>query len=170
MIIVVMGVSGSGKSSVGRMLADQLDWDFLEGDDLHPQTNVERMHAGVALDDSQRWPWLDRMAAWIGDERARGRDGVVSCSALKRSYRDRLRVAGVDVRFVYLRVERAELERRMQDRRHFMPVSLLDSQLRTLEEPLSEGDALTVSAEATIDGILSTVREWLGAQRKQPRD
>ncbi|MEP6899943.1 MAG: gluconokinase, partial [Rhodanobacter sp.] len=153
-----------------RMLADQLGWDFREGDDLHPQTNVDRMHAGFALEDSQRWPWLDRIAGWIGDERARGRDGVVSCSALKRSYRDRLRVAGADVRFVYLRVKRAGLERRMQDRRHFMPVSLLDSQLRTLEEPSSEGDALTVSAETTIDEIISTVREWLGPHRTQPHD
>jgi gluconokinase len=165
MIIVVMGVSGSGKTTIGQSLADAFGWDFQEGDALHPQTNIEKMSVGMPLNDEDRWPWLDRIAAWIRDEHAQHRQGVVSCSALKRSYRDRLRLADADVGFVYIQVSRRELERRMQQRQHFMPTSLLDSQLQTLEEPKPDEDALTVSGEATIETILAEVGQWLEQRR-----
>jgi len=161
MVVVVMGVSGSGKSSFGQALASALDWDFLEGDDMHPSSNVEKMRVGIALDDDDRRPWLDHIAAWISSEAHQGRHGVVTCSALKRAYRDRLRQTGATVRFVYLRVERSELEHRMRQRSHFMPAALLDSQLQALEEPESGEAALTVSGDRTVDEMMSEVRHWL---------
>lgn len=161
MVIVVMGVSGCGKSTIGRSLADALGWDFQEGDALHPPSNIDKMSAGIPLDDNDRWPWLDRIAAWIRDEGEHDRHGAVTCSALKRSYRDHLRRAADGVRFVYIEVSRAELERRVQQRLHFMPASLLDDQLQTLERPSSDEDALTVSGEASITEMIAGVRHWL---------
>jgi gluconokinase len=161
MVILVMGVSGSGKSTFGRTLADALGWDFLEGDGMHSPSNIEKMRAGIALDDDDRRPWLDRIAAWISSEESQARRGVVSCSALKRAYRDRLRRTGAAVRFVYLRVERSELEHRLRQRSHFMPAALLDSQLRALEEPSEDEVALTLSEGRTIDEMVSEVRLWL---------
>lgn len=160
-VIVVMGVSGCGKSTIGRALADALGWDFQEGDTLHPQANIDKMSAGISLDDDDRWPWLDRIAEWIGDEAAQQRSGVVTCSALKRSYRDRLRLTGGSVRFAYINVSRAELERRTRQRQHFMPPSLLDSQLKTLQEPTPDEPALAVNGEATIEAMIADVRQWL---------
>jgi carbohydrate kinase, thermoresistant glucokinase family len=161
MVIVVMGVSGSGKSTFGQALADALDWDFLEGDDMHPPSNVEKMRSGSALDDDDRRPWLDRIAAWISSEENQGHHGVVSCSALKRAYRDRLRQPGTAVRFVYLRMERGELEHRLRQRSHFMPAGLLDSQLQALEEPSGDEVALTLSGGRTTDEMISEVHRWL---------
>src|SRR5580693_3470155 len=109
--VVVMGVSGAGKSTIARRLADELGWDFAEGDDLHPLANVAKMAAGHPLTDADREPWLDAVASWIDGEIETGRHGVITCSALKRSYRDRLRRP--QVLFVYLSVPRTELERRL---------------------------------------------------------
>jgi gluconokinase len=166
MVIVVMGVSGSGKSHLGKALAAAEGWDFQEGDELHPAANIAKMRAGVPLDDDDRGPWLDRIAAWIADHLRADRPGVVACSALKRRYRDRLRRAGGGVRFVYLRVPHDELLRRMRQRHHFMPPSLLESQLQTLEEPAMETDALTVSGEgdiaATLAAARAAIRRWQG--------
>ena len=159
MVIVVMGVSGSGKTTIGQSMADAFGWDFQEGDALHPQANIDKMSAGIPLDDDDRWPWLDRIAAWIRSENENHRQGVVSCSALKRTYRDRLRRAGDDVRFVYIQVSRDELERRTRQRIHFMPTSLLDSQLQTLEEPAADELALTVCGEGTIEAMIAEVRQ-----------
>lgn len=167
MIIVVMGVSGCGKSTIGKSLADALDWDFQEGDALHPQANVDKMKAGIPLNDDDRWPWLDRIAAWITSEQSQGRQGVVTCSALKRAYRDRLRRAGDGVRFAYIHVPRAELERRMTHRLHFMPASLLDSQLQTLEIPTGDEQALAVTGVANVDAMVAEVCDWLGVKRSQ---
>jgi len=111
MVIVVMGVSGSGKSTLARAVADAWGWDFQEGDELHPLANIDKMRAGLALDDDDRRPWLERVAAWIAAELAHGRDGVVTCSALRRCYRDRLRRAGAGVRFVCIELPPAELEK-----------------------------------------------------------
>jgi gluconokinase len=169
-VIVVMGVSGSGKSTFGRALADALDRDFLEGDDMHPSSNIEKMRAGIALDDDDRRLWLDHIAAWISGEESRARHGVVSCSALKRAYRDRLRQSSAAVRFVYIRVERGELEHRMRQRNHFMPAALLDSQLRTLEEPVEDEAALTLSGNLGIDEMVSEVRRWLQRSDIRPTD
>jgi len=161
MVIVVMGVSGSGKSTLARALAEAWNWDFQEGDELHPPANVDKMRAGLALDDDDRRPWLERVAAWIAAELAGGRDGVVTCSALKRRYRDRLRRAGAGVRFVCIELPPAELERRLRRRRHFMPASLLDSQLRTLEVPDAAENVLVVAGEDATEGIVAAVGRWL---------
>ncbi len=131
-VLVIMGVSGSGKSTVAGVLAGRLGWDLEEGDDLHPPANVAKMAAGQPLTDADRWPWLDRVAHWIAEHADAGRPGIITCSALKRSYRDRLR--GPNVVFVHLDGSRDTLERRLNARLdHFMPSSLLDSQLSTLE-------------------------------------
>ncbi|WP_426699823.1 gluconokinase [Rhodanobacter sp. Col0626] len=164
MIIVVMGVSGTGKSTVGQALAIALGWDFQEGDELHPPSNIDKMQAGIALGDDDRWPWLDRIACWIRGESEQGRSGVVTCSALKRRYRDHLYGAGDDVRFVHIRVPRAELEQRTRHRLHFMPTSLLDSQLQTLEEPTPGENVLAVSGQDTVAEIVASVRHWLDAR------
>jgi gluconokinase len=160
-MLVVMGVSGSGKSTIARRLADTLGWDFLDGDDLHPPANVARMRAGVPLEDADRWPWLEAIAAWMTQTLARGRSAVVACSALRRVYRDRLRRAAPLVRFVYLDVAHAELARRMRGRTHFMPPALLGSQLATLEEPASDEPAWRVDANGTVEDTLAQVlRAW----------
>ena len=132
---MVMGVSGSGKTVVGRALAERLGARFLDGDDYHPQANVEHMAAGHPLTDAMRWPWLDRLADAVEAARAEG-DVVFACSALKRSYRERLRNGITDLTTVYLEVPRAVIIERVQSRRdHFMPVELVDSQFATLEPP-----------------------------------
>ncbi len=152
-IVVVMGVSGSGKTSVGRQLATALGWTFAEGDDFHPRANVAKMAAGTPLDDADRLPWLDAIGRWIVDDAAKGRSAVVTCSALKRRYRDRLRLAWPALRLVYLQVPREELRRRLATRlEHFFPASLLDSQLHDLEPPQPDEHAIEVSGE--VDAIV----------------
>ncbi|PYY35247.1 gluconokinase [Curtobacterium sp. MCJR17_055] len=147
-VLVVMGVSGSGKSTVAAMLAEELGWAFAEGDDMHPATNVAKMQAGTPLSDEDRWPWLDVVAGWIRGHLAAGTNGVVTCSALKRSYRDVLRASGVV--FVHVAGDRALLGQRMSSRSgHFMPTSLLDSQLATLEPPQADEVHVTVAADRT---------------------
>lgn len=138
-VVVIMGVAGTGKTTIGPLLAARLDVPYAEGDDFHPQANVDKMSAGTPLGDDDRWPWLDAIGAWA-HERA-GHGGVVSCSALKRSYRDRLRAAAPGVVFVHLSGDRALVEDRMAHRQgHFMPTALLDSQFATLQ-PLEPDEA-----------------------------
>lgn len=165
MLIVVMGVSGSGKSTLGRPLAQALAGDFLEGDERHPPANIDKMRAGIALDDADREPWLAQIAAWIAAQAAQRRHGVVACSALKRRYRDRLRGAEPQLRFVYLQLPRAELEQRLRLRDHFMPASLLDSQLRTLQEPAPDEYALTLDGRAAVATNVARVCQWLDTPR-----
>ena len=145
--IVVMGVSGSGKTSAARELTRQLGWAYIEGDDLHPAANVAKMAAGTPLDDDDRWPWLREIAAVIGEHEAAGTSIVITCSALKRAYRDLLRDGHPSVWFAHVDVSREVLAQRLAARQgHFMPPSLLDSQLATLE-PLGEdepGDVIAV--------------------------
>ena len=149
-ILVVMGVAGTGKSTVAGLLAERLNWELQEGDVLHPQ-EFAKMSAGIPLDDQDRWPWLDAIAAWIASKRERGEPGLVTCSALKRSYRDRLR--GTNVIFVFLNGPRAVIEARIASRKgHYMPPSLLDSQLATLEPPTSDENVLPVSLSAGAAG------------------
>lgn len=141
--VIVMGVAGCGKSSVGQRLADRLGWPFLEGDSFHPAENIAKMSAGTPLCDEDRWGWLDRIAAHMAEARAAGQPVVVSCSSLKRRYRDRLRAQGLRVLFVHLHGERSLITDRMAKRSgHFMPTSLIDSQFADLE-PL-EPDELGV--------------------------
>ncbi|MFI1506469.1 gluconokinase [Streptomyces sp. NPDC020597] len=138
-VVVVMGVAGTGKTTIGPLLAARLGVPYAEGDDFHPPANIARMSAGTPLGDDDRWPWLDAIGAWA-NERA-GLGGVVSCSALKRSYRDRLRAAAPAVVFVHLAGDRSLIEDRMAQRRgHFMPTALLDSQFATLQ-PLDADEA-----------------------------
>jgi gluconokinase len=131
-LVVVMGVSGCGKSTVGTALAEALRVPYADADDFHPAANVAKMAAGTPLDDEDRWPWLDRVAAWLGDHRDSG--GVVSCSALKRAYRDLLTADASEAVFVHLHADRDVLTERLARRPgHFMPATLIDSQLDTLE-------------------------------------
>lgn len=155
--VIVMGVSGCGKSSVGAALADRLRLPFIEGDVLHPETNVAKMAAGTPLTDEDRWPWLTVIGECMADALERGEGIVVSCSALKKIYRDHLRAAtGGRLTFVYLEGSRDLLGRRMGARTgHFMPLGLLDSQLATLEVPTGEPGVVTVSIDQPVEGIVA---------------
>jgi len=162
-VVIVMGVSGSGKSTVGTLLALRLRWEFEDADWFHPASNVDKMHAGIALTDEDRWPWLDAIAAWIDDTRRAGRHGVIACSALKRSYRDVLIGDRKDVRLVYLRGDETLIARRIATRHeHFMPRSLLHSQFGALEEPGPDESPVIVSIEPEpreiVAQILSALR------------
>ncbi|AOP50150.1 gluconokinase [Streptomyces lydicus] len=138
-VIVVMGVAGTGKTTIGPLVAAELGVPYAEGDDFHPPANIAKMSAGVPLDDADRGPWLDAIGAWAHGRAGRG--GVVSSSALKRSYRDRLRAAAPGAVFLHLTGDRALIEARMTERKgHFMPTALLDSQFATLE-PLGDDEA-----------------------------
>ena len=151
-VLVVMGVSGSGKSTVARPLAERLGWPFQEGDALHPPANIAKMAAGIPLDDADRGPWLAAIAGWIAERLRAGTGGVVTCSALRRAYRDRLREAGNGVIFIYLTGSKAVIAARMARRHgHFMPVALLDSQVATLEAPRPDEHAVMVDIEQPVD-------------------
>ncbi|OLP55754.1 gluconokinase [Rhizobium rhizosphaerae] len=151
-----MGVSGCGKSSVGAGLSARSGLPFMEGDRLHPKANVDKMAAGTPLTDEDRWPWLDRIGAEIHKAQRDGAAVIVACSALKLSYRDRLRAAaGGSLAFVYLEGSFELLKQRMAARTgHFMPVSLLESQLQTLESPTGEPGVVTVNIDAALDAII----------------
>ncbi|WP_404539175.1 gluconokinase [Dyella agri] len=157
--IVVMGVSGSGKSHVGAALARACGVDFVEGDALHPATNIEKMRAGIPLDDTDRQPWLEAIASAIAMHRGQG--VVVACSALRRAYRDVLRQADPALRLVYLRVPRDELARRLRERTHFMPASLLDSQLAAMEEPIADEHAIVLEAGADLGSMTAMAMQAL---------
>jgi gluconokinase len=147
-ILIVMGVAGTGKSTVAGLLAERLNWEFKEGDALHPPANVAKMSAGIPLTDEDRWPWLDAIGAWIKEKTQRGEPGILTCSALKRSYRDRLR--GPNVIFVFLNGPREVIAARMARRAdHFMPPALLNSQLATLEPPTADENVLAVDLGTT---------------------
>ncbi|MCW7986606.1 MULTISPECIES: gluconokinase [Streptomyces] len=163
-VVVVMGVSGSGKSTVGRLLAQRLMVPFLEADDLHPAANRAKMAAGHPLDDEDRRPWLMSVADWIRRATHDGQGGVVACSALKHEYRDLFRQAGAGVWFLYLALDRATADRRVAGRMdHFMPARLLDSQYADLEPLRPDEPGLTVDATADprtiVDEAVRTVRE-----------
>ncbi|HEY0640863.1 MAG TPA: gluconokinase [Pseudonocardiaceae bacterium] len=156
-VIVVMGVSGSGKTTIGALLAGHLGWAYAEADDFHPRSNVDRMAAGLPLDDADRWPWLEAIRDWIARQ---GRDGVVSCSALRKAYRDVLRDGNPGVRFAYLHGTRELIERRLVARHgHFMKADMLASQFAALEppDPDTEPDVVTVSIDATGAEIVDAI-------------
>jgi gluconokinase len=147
-IVVVMGVAGSGKTTIGQRLATALGWSYAEGDAFHPPANIAKMAEGVPLSDADRAPWLDAIAGWIRAETTAGRSGVVACSALRRAYRDRLRAAWPALRLVVLDVDRDELRRRLHTRPgHFFPETLLESQLATLEPPQADEHPIVVPPE-----------------------
>src|SRR5690242_5377785 len=168
-ILVVMGVSGCGKSTVGAALAGRLGWTYTEGDDFHPQANLDKMRAGKPLDDADRAPWLAAIADWMDAQAHARQPGVIGCSALKRRYRDVLRANHPQVWFLYLRVPREILQRRLETRHHdYMPASLLDSQLATLEEPgHDEPRTLTVDAGNGVDATVDALMHHLHAAHVQ---
>ena len=157
-IIVVMGVSGSGKTTVAAMLAGRLKVHFLEGDELHPPANVQKMRSGTPLSDEDRWPWLNAIAARIDEWRAAGDGGVVTCSALKRAYRRIIVGDRREVALVYLKGSPELIHHRMAQRHeHFMPVALLDSQFKTLEEPGPDERPIVVDVAPSPAALVATI-------------
>ena len=164
MSLVVMGVCGSGKTTVGQLLAQSLGWPFIEGDRLHPPENVARMSAGLALSDDDRWPWLDAIAAAIAAEQKRGSEAVAACSALKYAYRERLRAAAGPLVFVHLDGDPALLAQRMAARKeHFMPPGLLASQLATLEPLRPDEPAMVFDAGLDPKILVARIRTALAS-------
>jgi gluconokinase len=160
MIIIIMGVSGSGKTTAGRMLAENLGWPFYEGDDFHPQANVEKMTGGMPLTDADRKPWLDRLSRLFAELERQKKSAVVSCSALKDSYRQRLRKAVENLQFVFLKGDYELIQKRLKERKgHYMGADLLRSQFETLDEPK---EATVVSAASDPEVIVEEVKRTLG--------
>jgi gluconokinase len=168
-VVVVMGVSGSGKSTIAAMLAHRLNWVYEDGDWFHPPSNIEKMRGGEPLTDEDRWPWLHGMAAWIDATRRIGNHATIACSALKRVYRDILIGERRDVRIVHLRGERDLIARRLAARDgHFMPPSLLDSQFATLEEPQADEHPIIVSIVPHPREIVEEIVTQLGKDAMPP--
>jgi gluconokinase len=168
-VVIVMGVSGCGKSTVGALLASRLHWEFEDADWFHPAANVDKMHSGIPLTDEDRWPWLAAVAAWIDKTRRSGGHDVIACSALKRRYRDVLIGDRADVRLVYLKGDEALIARRIATRHeHFMPPTLLHSQFEALEEPGSDENPIVVSIEPRpreiTEQIISALKTVEGAK------
>lgn len=166
-VAVLMGVSGSGKTTIAQGVADREGWRLVEGDDFHPPENVAKMKAGTPLTDEDRWPWLRALAHEIDAIRQRGESAVVTCSALKQAYRHILIDGRPDVLLVYLKGSHDLIARRMAARKgHFMPPSLLDSQFATLEEPSAEEHPIVVSIDATpgeiVDDVVKKLKERMG--------
>jgi len=163
LVLVLMGVSGSGKTTVAKLIADRLDWAFEEGDALHPPANVAKMAAGHPLDDDDRAPWLARVADWVDARLDAGQSGVITCSALKRKYRALIDRRGERVEFVFLHGSRELIASRLATRQgHFMPTSLLDSQFETLEEPGADEPVIRVEIEGSPEAIAAAVLAALG--------
>ena len=167
--LVIMGVSGSGKSTVAELLSRRLGWEMMEGDRLHPPANVEKMRQSVPLTDADRAPWLDRIGEELRARAAAGRSVVATCSALKRAYRVRILAARPDARFVYLKGSEELIGRRVSVRRHeYMPASLLRSQFETLEEPSPDEPAIAVDAGEAPDAAVEKIVAALGLAEARP--
>jgi gluconokinase len=162
-VLVLMGVAGSGKTTVANILASRLGWQFEEGDALHPQSNIEKMRAGRPLTDGDRAEWLRRVAAWVDERLERRQNGVITCSALKRSYRDLINRRGSGVVFVFLAGPKSTIAQRLASRQgHFMPSNLLDSQFADLEEPWPDEPAIRVDITGSPDVIAQRIVAELG--------
>ena len=161
MIVIVFGVSGAGKTTIGKLLAEELGWQFYEADDFHPRANIEKMRSGLPLTDEDRWPWLERLREQIMPSLAAKENAVLACSALKRVYREHLRVSG-DVKFVFLRGDYALIERQLRRRRgHFMNPALLQSQFADLEEPQPDEDVLTIDLGRSPQQVVDEIKAKL---------
>ena len=159
MIVVLMGVSGSGKTTIGTALAGRLGWPFLDGDDFHPPENVAKMSAGTPLTDEDRWPWLDRLNAELRARQAKGESAVLACSALKQAYRDRLARGLLHWKLVFLHASFELLRRRIEERKHkYMPASLLQSQFATLEPP---ANAIQIDVAEPLEHSVERIRAAL---------
>jgi gluconokinase len=167
MILIVAGVSGSGKTTVGAMLAGRLGWRFADADEFHPAANIEKMRAGTPLTDDDRWPWLRAIGAWMDERIARGESAVITCSALKRSYRDMLLGGRPQVRMVFLAADRQVLARRLAARHgHFFPQQLLGTQFADLELPRPDEHVVTiVPAEDPGDTVTSIIAVLFGGEK-----
>jgi gluconokinase len=160
-IVVVCGVAGVGKTTVGQLLAKELSWDFNDADDFHPSGNIDKMSHGIPLTDEDRGPWLERLRQLIEHYINADVNAVLACSALKKAYRDRLRVSD-DVKFVFLRASRGQVAKQLQRRRgHFMSETLLDSQFADLEEPQPEEHALTVEVLDSPSDLVELIKRRL---------
>jgi gluconokinase len=160
-IVIVFGVSGAGKTTIGKLLAKRLGWRFLEADDFHPRGNIEKMRDGLPLTDGDRWPWLKLLREQIERSLAANENAVLACSALKRRYRERLRVSD-NVKFVLLRGDYALVEKQLHSRRgHFMNLDLLQSQFADLEEPESDEDAVTIELGRTPEELVEEIKTKL---------
>jgi gluconokinase len=165
-ILIVMGVSGCGKTTIGNLLAQRLGWTFKDADWFHPASNIDKMEKGIPLTDDDRWPWLEKIAVWIGNACRSGERGVIACSALKRRYRDILIGDRDAVRLIYLKGDEALIARRVATRHeHFMPPDLLHSQFVALEEPGPDENPVIVSIEPTPDEIVSRILSALEIDR-----
>ena len=163
-VAIIMGVSGSGKTTVAQRVAAELGWTYQEGDALHPAANVAKMAAGTPLTDEDRAPWLAVVASWVQARLTAGENGVITCSALKRRYREQLGNGKPGVRIVYLYGDHATLEAHVQGRHHeYMPATLLDSQLATLEEPTPDEHVVTVDVGGPVDQTVEAVIRLLQA-------
>jgi len=166
-IVIVFGVSGAGKTTIGKLLAEQLGWQFYEADDFHPRANIEKMRSGRPLTDQDRWPWLERLREQITRSISANENAVLACSALKRAYRDRLRVSD-DVTFVFLRGDYALIAEQLRHRRgHFMNPELLRSQFADLEQPEPDEDVLTTELGRTPQELVEDIKTKL---RLAPKD
>lgn len=161
MIIIIFGVSGAGKTMIGKLLARELGWQFLEADDFHPAANIEKMRSGRPLTNEDRWPWLNSLRKQIEHSVSAGENAVLACSALKRAYRDCLRVSD-EVRFVFLRGDYPLVEKQLRSRRrHFMNPDLLQSQFDDLEEPQADEHTLTIALGRTPEEIVEEIEAKL---------
>jgi gluconokinase len=168
-IVIIFGVSGAGKTTIGKLLAEQLGWRFYEADDFHPRNNIEKMHSGIPLTDEDRWPWLGRLREQITLSLSAKENSVLACSALKRAYRDRLRVSG-DMKFVFLRGDYALVEKQLRRRRgHFMNPDLLRSQFTDLEEPEADEDVLMIELGRTPQELVEDIKTRLHLAREDSK-
>jgi gluconokinase len=168
-VLVVMGVSGSGKTTVASTLARRLNWPFQEGDDLHPQANIEKMRAGHPLSDQDRGPWLELIADWVDQRLDAGQNGIITCSALKRAYRDVINRRQHGVVFIFLDGSRKRVALRLASRQgHFMPPHLLESQFEDLERPAPDEPVITFDIDAPPQRIVDVVIDKLGLRDPTP--
>jgi gluconokinase len=167
MIAIVFGVAGAGKTTIGKLLAQELGWRFHEADDFHSQANIDKLRRGIPLTDEDRWPWLENLRQLIRRSLEAGENAVLACSALKRAYRERLRVSD-EVKFVFLQGDYALIEKQLRQRRgHFMNLELLRSQFADLEEPKSDEDVVTIELGRTPEEIVEEIKTKLHLPSKE---